>query len=68
MKNAYEIIENFTPGEIGIIAATLDSVDDLSDDIAVDILTNVIGNEIIPDDPQPDEIAYLIVHNLGREI
>ena len=60
-------LQNLSPGELGILASTLDSVAHVGDDAATDTLDRVIFAEGISDaDSFP--LAYYIVHDRQRDL
>lgn len=67
-ETAKSLLNNLTPGEIGIIAATLDDLRKHGDDEAYDILTETIFFEISEDMPTSEVLAYHIIHTAKRRL
>ncbi len=68
LHNAESFLKALTPGEIGIIASTLDGCACDGDDATVDTLEGVLWVEDIASWPAARELAYHIVHDRNRDL
>ena len=68
LHNPESFLKALTPGEIGVIASTLDGCSGAGDAATVDTLEGVIWVEDIAGWPAAHDLAYHIVHDRQRDL